>query len=124
MCQFDALHRATLECLEDLLWKWDLSGVILFDLRHTGTTTRPAGFLVALRRAMPENGKLLIAEMILTGMNEPGFAKLLDIEMLLIPGGRERTVDEYRALLASAGLELTRVVGTRSPVSVIEAVRP
>ena len=78
--------------------------------------------LAAIRRAMPKNGKLLIAEMILPGMNEPGFAKLLDIEMLLIPGGRERTVDEYRALLGSAGLELTRVVGTRSPVSVIEAV--
>lgn len=96
---------------------------ILKHIIHDWDDDSARRILVALRRAMPENGKLLIAEMILPGMNEPGFAKLLDIEMLLIPGGRERTTDEYRALLASAGLKLTRVVATRSPVSLIEAVR-
>ena len=94
---------------------------ILKHIIHDWDDDSARRILVAIRRAMPENGKLLIAEMILPGMNEPGFAKLLDIEMLVIPGGRERTTDEYRALLASAGLELTRVVATRSPVSLIEA---
>jgi hypothetical protein len=53
--------------------------------------------------------------------NVPHPAKMLDIVMLAIPGGRERTEDEYRALLAKAGLRLTRIVPTQSPVSVIEA---
>lgn len=77
--------------------------------------------LAACRRAIPDSGKLLIAEMILPGMNEPGFAKLLDIEMMLIPGGRERTIDEYAALLASAGFRMTRVIPTHSSVALIES---
>ena len=58
--------------------------------------------------------------MILPPMNEPGFPKLLDIEMLLIPGGRERTADEFRDLYAASGFELTEVIPTRSPVAIIE----
>lgn len=77
--------------------------------------------LSACRRSISENGKLLVMEMILPGMNEPGFPKLLDIEMLLIPGGRERTVQEFEALFAKAGFELTGVIPTHSPVAVIEA---
>jgi len=46
---------------------------------------------------------------------------MLDIVMLAVPGGQERTADEYRELLAKAGLRLTRVLPTASPVSVIEA---
>jgi hypothetical protein len=49
--------------------------------------------------------------------------RLSDIVMLAFtPGGRERTADEYATLFAKAGLKLTRVVPTQSPVSVIEAV--
>jgi hypothetical protein len=42
--------------------------------------------------------------------------------MLAVPGGRERTAAEYEALLEAAGLKLQRIVPTRSPVSVVEAV--
>jgi hypothetical protein len=42
--------------------------------------------------------------------------------MLLVAGGRERTVREYEALLTGAALALARVVPTSSPASVIEAV--
>ena len=42
--------------------------------------------------------------------------------MLLIPGGKERTEQEYRELFSQAGFELTRVVPTSTEVSVIEAV--
>jgi hypothetical protein len=47
---------------------------------------------------------------------------MLDMVMLAIPGGQERSEEEYRALLAKAGLRLTRVVPTESAVSVVEAV--
>ena len=54
--------------------------------------------------------------------NREKSGKLLDIEMLVSPGGKERTANEYRELFANAGLKLTRIVQTKSPYSVIEAV--
>jgi hypothetical protein len=65
--------------------------------------------------------KVLLLEAVLQPGNAPDLGKLIDIEMLMMPGGRERTESEFRALFASAGFELTRVVPTRSPLSVIEA---
>ncbi len=53
------------------------------------------------------------------GIRIDGFA---DIVMLVIPGGQERTAPEYDTLLAKAGLRMTRVVPTESPVSIVEAV--
>jgi hypothetical protein len=45
----------------------------------------------------------------------------MDIEMLVSPGGKERTEEEYKELFAKAGLRLTRIIKTQSPYSVIEA---
>jgi hypothetical protein len=77
--------------------------------------------LTNCRRAMGDRGRLLIVEWVLRPGDEPDPAKLLDIVMLVMPGGQERTEEEYRALLAKAGFRLTRVVPTASPVSVVEA---
>jgi predicted transcriptional regulator len=75
------------------------------------------------RRAMEPLGRLLIVEIVLPGPNEPSTGRLLDLIMLAnAPRGQERTLDEYQDLLARAAFRLTRVVGTASPVSVIEAV--
>lgn len=52
--------------------------------------------------------------------NDWSFAKLLDLAMLVIPGGEERTAAEYARLYQSAGFELTRIVATGADVSVIE----
>ena len=52
---------------------------------------------------------------------EPHFGKILDLEMLIICDGKERTESEYRDLLAGAGFRLNRIVPTEAPVSVIEA---
>lgn len=49
------------------------------------------------------------------------FSKLLDIEMIVHAGGRERTHDEYAALLRRAGFRLDRIVPTASPISIVEA---
>lgn len=47
---------------------------------------------------------------------------MLDLEMIVMTsGGRERTLDEYRALFASAGLRLERVLPTAGPFSILEA---
>ena len=73
------------------------------------------------RRAMHPTSRLLIIEMVLPEGNTPHPGKLLDLMMLVGPGGRERTEAEYAALLGKAGLRLTRVVPTDSAVSVVEA---
>ncbi len=73
--------------------------------------------------AMTDNGKVLIAEMVLPERNAPGVSKLLDLEMLQFMTGCERTAEEYRLLLDRAGFKLTRIVPTPSPYSVIEGVK-
>ena len=52
----------------------------------------------------------------------PHPGKMLDMVMLIVPGGQERTAAEYGALLDKAGFQLTRVVPTASPVSIVEAI--
>jgi len=74
-------------------------------------------------RAMHPKAKLVIVEMIVPPGNEPSVAKLLDLEMLVITGGRERTEAEFSALLEASGLRLTRVISTQESISVMEAVR-
>jgi len=73
------------------------------------------------RRAMHPESRLLLIEMVLPSGNTPHPGKMLDMMMLVGPGGQERTEAEYAELLAKAGLKLTRVVPTASPVSVVEA---
>lgn len=68
-----------------------------------------------------ENSRLLLIEPVIPIGNERSFAKLLDLFMLVWPGGRERTVEEHRALLASAGLQVSRILPTGSSVTIIEA---
>ncbi len=72
-----------------------------------------------IHRAMGSGGKLLVVESILPLGNEPSFGKLLDLAMLVIPGGEERTEDEYRKLYAAAGFQLTHSVPTQAEVSLI-----
>lgn len=74
------------------------------------------------RKAMKPDGRLLIVEMVLPVGDTPHPGKVLDIVMLVLPGGQERTETEYAALLKKAGFRLTRVIPTQSAVSVVEAV--
>jgi hypothetical protein len=74
------------------------------------------------RKVMRPAGKLLLVETVIPPGNDPCFAKLLDLNMLVIPGGLERTEREYRELLAAAGFGLARIIPTRAEVSVIEGV--
>jgi hypothetical protein len=71
-------------------------------------------------RAMPPASKLLVVESVIPPGNGPFHGKFLDLVMLLIPGGKERTENEYRALFERAGFELTHIVPTDAEVSVVE----
>jgi hypothetical protein len=60
--------------------------------------------------------------MVIAPGNEPDFGKFLDLHMLALVGGRERTAAEYRTLLAEAGFRLTTTVPTHAGSSVVEAI--
>lgn len=77
--------------------------------------------LVNCRRALPSDGVLLIIEYSLGAENVPSTGKLLDIVLMASIGGRERTVDQHRELLASAGFLLKRLIPLPSDVMILEA---
>jgi O-methyltransferase domain len=79
--------------------------------------------LSLMREQLPPNGRVLICEMVIGDDPGPAPAKMLDIEMLVMTvGGKERSTEEFRDLFASAGLRLSRIVPTTSPVCIVEAL--
>ncbi len=74
------------------------------------------------RRAIRPDGCLLIIEMVLPAGDTPHLGKVMDMVMLVFPGGQERTEAEYASLLGKSGFRLNRVVPTASAVSVVEAI--
>lgn len=95
---------------------------ILKKVIHDWDDEQAQSILRTCRAAIPSHGRLLLIELVIPAGNEPSYSKLLDLLMLVYPGGRERTEAEHRSLLASADLGLTRVIPTASTVSIIEAV--
>jgi SAM-dependent methyltransferase len=96
---------------------------LLKHILHDWNDERALTLLESCHRAMKPGARLLIAELIIPPGNEPFVGKELDIQMLIATGGRERTKEEYEALLHQAGFKLRRVVPTPFVVCVIEAVR-
>lgn len=89
---------------------------------HDWADDRAIKLLRNIRSVMPEKGTLLLAEAVLDDTPTPHLGKLFDIEMIAFVGGKERTAEEFRQLLSSAGFALQSVIPTRSPLSLIEAV--
>jgi hypothetical protein len=73
------------------------------------------------RRAMSADGRLLLIEWVVPPADEPHPSKLLDLSMLFVYGGKERTEQEFIELLSAADLRLVRVVGTSSTLNFLEA---
>jgi len=95
---------------------------VLKKVLHDWEDEQASVILRGCRAAMTGNDRLLVIEHVVQPGNEPGFAKLLDLLMLVFPGGRERTVEEHARLMAQAGLALTRTVPTEADVVILEAV--
>jgi hypothetical protein len=95
---------------------------LFMDVIHDWNDQDAAKILAAVRRAAPERGRLLIIEALVSESPGPHYSKLLDVLMLAMTGGRERTPSEYEALLAGEGFHLERVIPTLSQRSIVEAV--
>ena len=75
------------------------------------------------RDAMNLKGRVVVADPLISDDNRPEWGKLLDIQMMVLLRGRERTKKEFAAVFRKAGLKLTRVIATKCPLSLVEAVR-
>jgi hypothetical protein len=95
---------------------------VLSHVIHDWTEAQCLAILGNCRAAMKPGSRLLIIEMVLPAGNAPHPGKLLDLAMLIMPGGEERTVEGYDTLLTQAGFQMTRVIPTSSAVSIVEAV--
>ena len=95
---------------------------LIMNVIHDWADAEAIQILSAVRRDMPRHARVLLIETIVPAAPEPHYSKQLDIVMLAIPGGKERTEAEYAELAARCGLRLDRVVDTQSPLSILEMV--
>jgi hypothetical protein len=95
---------------------------LLMEVIHDWADDKAAQILLAIRRATPRHARLLLIETVVSDAPGPHFGKTLDVIMLAITGGRERTAPEYQALIEAAGFRFSRVIQTRSQHSIVEAV--
>jgi hypothetical protein len=94
---------------------------ILSHIIHDWSEEQCLAILGNIRKAMSPSSRLLIVEFVLPTGNTPHPGKVLDMVMLCLPGGTERTPAEYSTLLAKAGFRMSRVVPTASAASIVEA---
>jgi len=92
-----------------------LSGVV-----HDWDDERAVTILANCRASMARKGRVLVVECVVPAGDESSFSTLLDLNMLVMNGGRERTKAEFQQVFAAAGLRMTRVIPTLSPLSIVE----
>jgi len=95
---------------------------LLMNIIHDWPDAESIKILSAIRRDMPQHARVLLIESVVPSSPEPHLSKELDIVMMVLPGGRERTKEEYADLVAKCGLRLKRVVDTKSQYSIVEIV--
>jgi len=94
---------------------------VMKNIIHDWNDAQACEILRNCRRAVPDDGVLLLIEYCLGEDNTASVGKMVDLVMLTITGGKERTVDEHRALLASAGFQLNRAIPVSPEITIIEA---
>ena len=94
---------------------------MLMTVLHDWSDAEAARILAAIKRGAPAGAKVLLLECVVGLSQGFDFSKDLDIEMLVMTTGRERTAEEWTTVLADGGWRLTRIVPTRGMSAVIEA---
>jgi ubiquinone/menaquinone biosynthesis C-methylase UbiE len=89
---------------------------------HDWDDERSIAILKKCHRAMQPNSKLCVIEAVIPAGNQPFLHKFMDLNMLVMAGGRERTEAEYRALFDAAGFHLNRIMPTPMEAAVIEGI--
>lgn len=94
---------------------------LVMEIIHDWADAEALAILKAIRRAAPAHAKLLLIEQLIADDPGPHWSKMLDIHMLTLLGGRQRSLQEYRDLLAQAGFRLEREIPTFADISILEA---
>lgn len=94
---------------------------LMKNVLHDWDDARAIRILENCRRALPSDGTLLLVEYSLGPMNTPSLGKMLDVMMMASFGGKERTLEEQRKLLAGAGFVLTKTIPLPNDVIILEA---
>jgi SAM-dependent methyltransferase len=95
---------------------------ILCGVIHDWDDDHALQILKNCHRAMTKKGRVLLVETVVPDTDANCFSKLLDLNMLAMTGGRERTKAEFCALFDASGYKLTKIIPTIAPQSVIEAI--
>lgn len=95
---------------------------VMKHILHDWSDTEAVKILGNCRKVLNPGGRVLVCELVVTPGPEGLAAAIMDIEMLVGPGGRERTEREFADLFTAAGLRLARVVKTRTSITLLEAV--
>jgi hypothetical protein len=131
---FDQPHVVATAAPPDLEGRWSAVGGSFFDavppadcylmkwILHDWSDDECVTILRRCRESLRPDGVVLVVELLLDRPGHERFTALMDIQMLVVAGGRERTEAEFAALFARAGLRLTRVLATTTPFAVLEAV--
>jgi C-methyltransferase len=94
---------------------------ILEPIVHDWPDEQAVDILRNVRTASGAKARIVLVEMVIPEHHRDFIGKWGDLEMLLCGSGRERSTDEYRDLIRQSGLEMTRVLQTASPYSLVEA---
>ncbi|MDQ4099640.1 MAG: hydroxyneurosporene methyltransferase [Chloroflexota bacterium] len=94
---------------------------LLMEIIHDWGDVESIAILRAVRQAASPGATVLIVEAIVPDQPGPAWAKMLDIHMLTLLGGRQRTQTEYAALLTQAGFRFMRQIDTGAGVAILEA---
>ena len=100
----------------------DADAYIMKYVLHDWEDERALAILRNCRKAMSEGGRVLAVDNVVAPGDAPHWGKMLDINMMVLGGGMERTEEEFRDLFARAGLRLVRVIPTDCPLSIVEGV--
>jgi hypothetical protein len=104
---FESVPAGDIHVLKKVIHDWDDERAVLI-LRNC-------------RMSMLPNGRVLVAETLVPPGDGPSQIKHVDVVMLAVTGGLERTETQYASLFNAAGLRLERIIQTRGPISIIEA---
>jgi hypothetical protein len=96
---------------------------VMRHILHDWTDGDCAAILERCRQVLTGSGVLLVLERVLEGPNEGADAKFSDLNMLVMPGGRERSEAQFADLFAAAGLRLRQRIPALDGEWILEVVR-
>jgi hypothetical protein len=95
---------------------------LLMEVIHDWDDAQATAILRAVRNAAPPHARLLLIETLIPPLPAPDWPWVVDVHMMTMLGGIQRTVGQYETLLNAGGFALQRVIDTGADISILEAV--